>query len=246
MVKDLTVIPAIDLMAGNCVRLIQGQKTQKTIYSNDPVEVARRWEAAGAEIIHIVDLDGAFQGTPQNLDVVKRIRQNVKARIQFGGGLRDLEHVAKVLHLGIDRVVLGTKAYESPEFLRTLVAQYGEKIAVGIDAREGKVAVKGWQELEADDAVSYAGRVASSGVYTIIYTDIKCDGMLVGPNLAGIDALAQQVQCSVIASGGISSIDDMLAIGHLNRPNITGVIVGKALYSGRIRLEEAISAIETL
>ena len=122
MVKNLTVIPAIDLMAGNCVRLIQGQKTQKTIYSNDPVEVARRWEAAGAEIIHIVDLDGAFQGTPQNLDVVKKIRQNVKVRIQFGGGLRDLEHITRVLHLGIDRVVLGTKAYESPVLLRTVVA----------------------------------------------------------------------------------------------------------------------------
>jgi phosphoribosylformimino-5-aminoimidazole carboxamide ribotide isomerase len=246
MAHRLMIIPAIDLMDGNCVRLSQGRKTEKTIYSKDPVGVAKRWEAAGAETIHIVDLDGAFMGAPQNLDVLKKIRQSIKARIQFGGGLRNPDSVTKVIDLGIDRVVLGTKAYESPGFLQSLISQYGEKIAVGIDAREGKVALKGWQELEADDPISYARRVVSSGVSTIIYTDIRRDGMLTGPNLAGIDTLARQVSCNVIASGGISSYDDVVAIARLNRPNIAGLIIGKALYSGKIRLEEAISAIDNL
>lgn len=246
MAKAFTVIPAIDLMDGNCVRLIQGEKTQKTIYSKDPVEVALRWEGAGAEIIHIVDLDGAFQGSPQNLDVVKKIRQTVKTYLQFGGGVRKLEYVKQVFNLGIDRVVLGTKAYESPEFLQTVIAQYGERIAVGIDAREGKVAVKGWQEIESDNTVSYARKIVSSGVSTIIYTDIKRDGMLTGPNLVGIDTLARHIRCNLIASGGISSLDDVMAIRRLKRPNITGVIVGKSLYSGKIKLDEALKAIEAL
>lgn len=234
----MIMIPAIDLKDGLCVRLLQGKKEDATVYSDDPAATARRWEACGAELLHIVDLDGAFTGQQKNLESIKRIREAVKMEIEVGGGIRDMERIDVLMSMGINRVILGTVAIEKPELVREASAKYPGGVLVGIDAKNGLVAVKGWVEVTGVQAGELALKMQSYGAAGIIYTDISRDGMMTGPNIEAMKKMAETVTIPVIASGGVSSMADvknLLAVGGL-----WGVITGKALYSGSLDLAEAI------
>lgn len=235
----MKIIPAIDLKEGKCVRLLQGRKEDVTVYSDDPVATARRWASSGAELIHIVDLDGAFSGEQLNIDAVRAIRSGVDVELELGGGIRDLARIDLLIELGIDRVILGTVAAENPDLVRAACEKHPGKIIVGIDAKEGKVAVRGWVEVTDHEAVTFARTVEQQGAAGIVYTDIKRDGMLSGPNVEETRRMASAVKIPVIASGGIRSIEDirnLLAAG-----NIWGAITGKAIYSGSLDVREAIA-----
>ncbi len=238
----MIIYPAIDIKGGRCVRLTQGRADQETVYFADPAEPARLWRAAGAAWVHVVDLDGAFTGKPQNLDAVRRIAA-LGMKVQLGGGMRDAATVAEALAAGVERVVIGTRACEEPQFLAELVAKNGgARIAVGIDARNGRVATKGWVDTSEKLATDLARQVAALGVQTIIYTDISRDGMLEGPNIAAQRALLAEAPVRVIASGGVSSRSDVEALAKLGaeEPRLDGVIVGKALYEKRVDLADLI------
>lgn len=238
----MTIYPAIDIKAGRCVRLTQGRADQETVYAENPADVAMTFRAAGSGWVHVVDLDGAFQGVPQNLPVVQAIAA-LGMKVQLGGGLRTREAVERALGFGVSRVVIGTRAAESEEFVSELVRSFGEKIAVGIDAKNGQVAVKGWVDTTGLDALTFAGRMESLGVATIIYTDIGTDGMMTGPNLAAQEAMLSAVKCQIIASGGVSRRDDVVALAALGRrfANLNGVIVGKAIYEQRVDLADLLT-----
>lgn len=238
MNKPFLIYPAIDLKDGKVVRLQQGRADAETVYSNDPAAVARRWACDGARWLHVVDLDGAFTGEPRNWDRVRAILGAVQIPVQLGGGLRTREQVASALAMGARRVVVGTKACESPEFVSALVKEFGNRIAVGVDARDEFVAVKGWVEKTRWTAVEFVQRIDQLGVGTIIFTDVSTDGMLRGPNIAAISAVCAAVQCDVIASGGVSQTEDVsrLRVVSVEHPNLVGVIIGKALYDGRVTL----------
>ena len=239
-----TIYPAIDLKGGRCVRLTQGRADAATIYRENPAEVAGEFTAAGAAWIHVVDLDGAFTGAPQNAAAVAGIVK-VAPRVQLGGGLRTREAVAAALATGVSRVVIGTKAWADEAFLREVVQAHGDKIAVGIDARDGFVTIKGWVEKTATRAVELAKKAEALGVRTIIYTDIATDGMLVGPNFAALTELLGAVRCRVIASGGVSKLEDITKLAVLAKryAHLDGVIVGKAIYEGRVNVAEALKAV---
>lgn len=240
----MTIYPAIDLKNGRVVRLLQGRADRETVYFENPVIPAKLWKEAGAEWLHIVDLDGAFTGQPRNWDVVEKVVE-LGLKVQLGGGLRDVESVRNAINRGVDRVVIGTKAVDGEDFIKELVDLFGEKIAVGIDAKQGKVAVRGWVSTTDVSALDLATKAAELGVQTIIYTDISRDGMLSGPNFEGQMALAKAVPCNIIASGGVSTTEDVIRFGELNReqPNLSGCIVGKALYEKRVDLEKAFAAL---
>ena len=233
----MTVYPAIDIKGGCCVRLTQGRADRETVYTDDPASAALRFRGAGAMWVHVVDLDGAFEGEPRNLKAVGRILA-LGLRVQLGGGLRSREAVQRVLDLGVARIVIGTRAAESEAFIAELVAAFGDKIAVGIDAKDGRVAVKGWVDTTATGAVDLARRMDALGVRTLIHTDISTDGMLTGPNFAAQEAMLEAVKCRVIASGGVSRREDFMRYLEMKkrRPNLDGVIVGKALYEGQVDL----------
>lgn len=231
------VIPAIDLKEGKCVRLLQGQADQVTVYSDDPVAVAKRWESEGAGLIHVVDLDGAFTGELKNLEWVTRICGAVKCRVQMGGGLRTQDSVERALGSGVKHVVLGTKALSEP-FLDRMLAWHGESIIVGIDAHDGMVAIKGWTQKSGLDAFEFARKVGSMGANRIIFTDVKTDGMMSGPPLASIGRICVSFNGKVIASGGVGNAADVRAVQGLNQPNLEGIIVGKALYEGKLSLKD--------
>src|SRR5690625_2885380 len=237
----MLIFPAIDLLRGRCVRLLQGRSDAETSYFVDPAEAARLWKEGGAEWIHVVDLVGAFGGTPRNWEGIQKIA-SVGTKIQMGGGIRSEETIEKALEAGVDRVILGTKAFESEEFIRRIVDRFGEKIAVGIDAKGGKVAIKGWVDTTDLTALDLAKRVADIGVQTIIYTDISTDGMLRGPNIEGQKEMLETVNCNVIASGGVATRDDIIRLKELeaDHPNLLGVIVGKALYEGKVELDDLV------
>lgn len=235
----MLIIPAIDLIEGKCVRLEQGDYAKKTVYSGDPVKVAEEFAAAGAELIHIVDLDGARAGSPQNLDVVKAIARTVPAAVEYGGGLRDLAAVEAAFAAGAERVVLGTVVLDVPAWFLKAVSRYGERIVVGIDAREGKVAVKGWRETTDVSALDLALRIKELGIQEIIYTDIARDGMLKGPNLNALQGLGR-AQLKIVASGGGSSLADIENLKRLRSFGVYAAIIGKALYTNQIDLAEAI------
>lgn len=242
--QSLTLLPAIDLMDGKCVRLSQGKADQRTNYSEDPVGVARGFQEQGAEWIHLVDLDGAFQGTSKNLDSVKRIREALSINLELGGGVRDAEAVARLIELGIDRVVIGTWAARKPDEMGDLVRAYGEAISVGIDAKDGMVAVKGWTEQTNLTAENFAQTLSEQGVKTVNATDIATDGMMTGPATEFLTRLAKHVPAmNFIASGGIRSIEDLAAVRALGIPNITGVIVGRALYTGELTVADGVVAL---
>jgi len=234
------IYPAIDLKGGKVVRLRQGLADEVTVYGDDPVAVACQWVNAGARWLHVVDLDGAFAGAPRNTESVQTILEAVNIPVQLGGGLRTRQQVANALDLGVSRCVVGTKACDSPEFVGELVREFGYRIAVGIDARDGFVAVKGWVEKTTLPAVEFAQQVDRLGVQTIIFTDVSTDGMLTGPNFAAIEKVCGAVKCNVIASGGVSHAGDVRRLRELERPNLAGVIIGKALYDGRVDLRELV------
>ncbi|HJU92416.1 MAG TPA: 1-(5-phosphoribosyl)-5-[(5-phosphoribosylamino)methylideneamino]imidazole-4-carboxamide isomerase [Pyrinomonadaceae bacterium] len=239
----MIVIPAIDLRNGRCVRLMQGRKTDLTVYNDDPVAVAKEFASEGAEMIHVVDLDGAFSETDSpNRTVVKRMLETVDVPIEFGGGVRSVENAQLLVTEGVARVVLGTVAAESPDSLKEFVDRFSSKICVGIDARDGRVMSRGWETLTTLDAVSLARSVASCGIERIIYTDIARDGTLVGPNIEQTLAVVRAANVRVTASGGVSSLDDIKRLRDADDSRLDGVIVGKALYEGKFKLEEAILA----
>lgn len=232
----MIIIPAIDLKSGKCVRLTQGQKEAETVFSDNPVDVAKSWEDQGADYLHVVDLDGAFEGVPQNLTLVEQIVKQTKIPIEFGGGLRTTRSIKTMLDLGVDRVIVGTKAIDSPSWVDKLCKTFSGRIAVGIDAKNGKVAVKGWTSLCEWTAVDFAREIEKASPCAIIFTDISKDGMLQGPNTSSLKELLMVVKTPIIASGGISSLKDIETLSHLP---IAGMIIGKALYTGRIKLSEA-------
>jgi phosphoribosylformimino-5-aminoimidazole carboxamide ribotide isomerase len=235
----VTIYPAIDIKGGRCVRLTQGRADAETVYAEDPVSVAEDFMAAGSTWVHVVDLDGAFSGEPGNLGVVERIA-GLGLKVQLGGGLRTRASVDRALSLGIARVVIGTRAAESDAFISELVGAYGNRIAVGIDAKGGKVAVKGWVDTTALSALDMARRMDALGVSTLIHTDVGTDGMLTGPNLEAQDAMLAAVGAHVIASGGVSRREDVTRLVEMRkrRANLDGVIVGKAIYEGRVVLRD--------
>jgi len=231
----MIIYPAIDLLGGKCVRLTQGRYEDSTIYGENPTEVAKKWQAEGAEFLHLVDLDGAKIGRPVNIEVIKEILKNVSIPVQLGGGIRMLEHIDTLISAGISRVILGTSAVKNKQLVIDAVAKYGNKIAVGIDAKDGFVAISGWEEVSEFKAVDFAKIIEQCGVKTIIYTDIATDGMLSGPNLNAMKEMTESVEIDVIASGGVANADD---IKNLKPTNVSGVIVGRALYTGDVTLGE--------
>jgi phosphoribosylformimino-5-aminoimidazole carboxamide ribotide isomerase len=239
----MIVIPAIDLRSGRCVRLMQGRKSDVTVYNDDPVSVANEFASAGAEIIHVVDLDGAFSETDSpNRAVVKRMLESIHVPIEFGGGVRSLDDAQVLADEGIARIVLGTVAAESPDQLKEFVERFTSRICVAIDARDGRVMSRGWEKPTALDAVDLARFIASCGVERIIYTDIARDGTLVGPNVEQTLSVVRAADVRVTASGGVSSLDDIRRLRDADDSRLDSVIVGKALYEGKFKLEEAIRA----
>lgn len=242
----MIVFPAIDLRGGRCVRLLQGRAEAETVYSDDPGGTARRFKAAGAGWVHVVDLDGAFSGERANAAALRAI-VGAGLRVQFGGGLRDEAAVVAVLEAGVSRAVIGTRALGSPDFVAALVRAHGERIAVGVDARSGRVAVKGWVETTATLALDLARRMEEAGVRTLIYTDIATDGMGTGPNLPALEAMLAAVSCDIIASGGVATLAHIEALAQLAKRhrNLAGVITGKAIYERTLDLGEALRAVAT-
>ncbi|MBI3397943.1 MAG: 1-(5-phosphoribosyl)-5-[(5-phosphoribosylamino)methylideneamino]imidazole-4-carboxamide isomerase [Deltaproteobacteria bacterium] len=240
----MLIIPAIDIKNGKCVRLTQGRMNAETVYSENPVEIAKRWEERGARLIHLVDLDGAIEGIPKNQDIIKKVVKSIKTDVEIGGGIRNVETIKTYLGIqGVQRVIIGTVAQENPDFVEKMCTMFSGSIAVGIDAKDGMVATRGWIKVTQDKAVDLAKRLEGLGVSCIIYTDISRDGMLTGPNVKAAKAMAHAVNIPVIASGGMSSVKD---IEGFKSVKLEGIIIGKALYTGAIDLKEAIEAAEAL
>lgn len=235
----MVIFPAIDIKNGKCVRLLQGRAEDETIYGNDPVEMALSWEKQGGEYLHVVDLDGAFDGQSPNEETVKSMAKAVSIPIQLGGGIRSMDKIQRLLEdYGIQRVILGTAAIENTELLQRAVDKFGERIVVGIDASKGKAAIKGWVQKTDISAVDLGRRVKDIGVNTVIYTDISKDGMLSGPNKQETKEMIDKTGLNIIASGGITDLDDLRQMKGIGA---AGAIVGKALYTGAIRLSDALS-----
>ena len=238
----MLIIPAIDLKDGQCVRLYQGDYRQVTVYDADPAAVARRWQAAGARWLHLVDLDGAAAGAPQNLAAIKAIAGAVSIPLEVGGGVRDVATLGEVLALGVARVVLGTAAVEDPDLVRAACRKWGGRVVVGIDARDGLVATRGWLATTNVPALALALQMVELGVRRFIYTDIARDGTLTQPNYAEVAKLVQSVPAPVISSGGVASLEHLRCLGTLG---VEGAIIGKAIYSGDVDLAAAIAALQT-
>jgi len=239
-----TIFPAIDLKNGKCVRLRQGRADDETVYGDDPAAQAVAWEKAGAEELHVVDLDGAFRGAPAQLELVRAMVAAVKIPVEIGGGIRTDADAEEALSTGVARVILGTRALAHPEALGELAVRYGKRLAIGIDARDGFVQGAGWTETSGVKAANLAALCAKAGVRRIIYTDTATDGMLRGPNFAAVAEAcdAAGAMCEVVASGGISSAEDIRRLKALGKPNLVGAIVGKALYDGVATLPDLLSA----
>jgi phosphoribosylformimino-5-aminoimidazole carboxamide ribotide isomerase len=236
----MLLIPAIDLKDGKCVRLRQGRMEDETIFADDPMEMAQRWVDAGARRLHLIDLNGAFAGRPVNADVIRRIAEAFpEVPIQVGGGIRDEDTVQLYLDAGVQYVIIGTKAVSAPHFVNDLCLEFPGHIIVGLDAREGKVAIDGWSKLSHHDVIDLAQRFERDGVEAIVYTDIGRDGMMEGVNVEATAKLAGGISIPVIASGGISSVDDIKALLAVADEGIMGAIIGRALYEGSIDLVEA-------
>ncbi|MBQ6005542.1 MAG: 1-(5-phosphoribosyl)-5-[Selenomonadaceae bacterium] len=237
----MIIFPAIDLRGGKCVRLIQGDFDKETVYSDDPQATALKWQNLGAKFLHVVDLDGARAGSPQNIDAIKKILAAIKIPIEVGGGIRTLNDAEKLLNLGVRRVILGSVAVENISLVEAAAKKFGDKIVVGIDARNGFVATHGWEKSSAVKADELAKKIVAAGVKTIIYTDISKDGMLSGVNAETFAELQKFSGAEIIASGGVKSIEDIRA---LKAAKISGVIVGKAIYTGALDLKSAIEIAE--
>ena len=240
----MIVIPAIDLKDGKCVRLQQGDFNRVTIYSDNPGETATRWQSGGAERIHVVDLDGSLAGSPRNFHSIREIVKAVTIPVQVGGGIRSMDTIEQLFDAGVSRVILGTAALKQRQFVIDACTRFTGNIIIGIDAKDGLVAVEGWTETSGTSAVDVARMYQPYGPEAIIYTDISRDGMGTGINLKSTRELAESISIPVIASGGVSGIRDLLELKKIEKYGITGVIVGKALYSGALSIEEAVSAVK--
>ncbi len=233
----MILLPAIDLMSGEVVRLKQGKADQKTIYSNDPAAFARRWQEEGGDYLHIVDLDAAFSGELRNIESVRAITSAITIPCELGGGMRTEAAIRQAIEAGVARVIIGTRAAESLDFVRDMAREFGgERIAVGIDAKDGVVSVKGWTEMSAMTALDLARKAEDAGAGTIIYTDIATDGMMQGPNFGEMEIMLRALHCQLIASGGVSSAADVARLGKM--AGLYGCIIGKALYDGAIDLRQ--------
>ncbi|MGI6434396.1 MAG: 1-(5-phosphoribosyl)-5-[(5-phosphoribosylamino)methylideneamino]imidazole-4-carboxamide isomerase [Syntrophomonadaceae bacterium] len=238
----MMIYPAIDLKDGQCVRLVEGRADQKTVYSSQPAQVALDFQATGARYLHIVDLDGAFRGIPQNGAAIQAIAAAIDIPFQVGGGLRSLEDVKRTLALGAERVIIGTRAVTSPDFVKELLASFGpDQILLGLDARDGKVAVQGWVEVSSLEAVEFGRYMYSLGIRTAVYTDISRDGRLSGPNIEAVKTMLEKTGLRIIASGGVTTLDNIRELKALEPAGIDGAIVGKALYDGKMDLSKALA-----
>lgn len=237
----MRIYPAIDIKDGNCVRLLQGRFSDLTVYGDNPTEMAKKWESLGGEYIHVVDLDGALKGQGVNAKVIKSICKHVNVPVQTGGGIRTMEDIENKLACGISRVIIGTKAVRDADFVKRAVDKYGDKIVIGIDAKNSMVAIEGWEEVSEFKAVDFAKKMENIGVKTIVYTDIATDGTLQGPNLDAMAEMAKETNLDVIASGGVGSLEH---IKTLVPTGVEGVIVGRALYTGNVDLAEAIKTVK--
>ncbi len=233
----MRIYPAIDIKDGNCVRLLQGRFSDVTVYGNSPADMAQKWESLGGEFIHVVDLDGALKGSGVNAKAIEEICSRVSVPVQTGGGIRTMEDIEARLNCGINRVIIGTKAVSDADFVKKAVEKYGEKIVIGIDAKDGMVAIEGWEKTSDFTAVEFAKKMVDLGVKTIVYTDIATDGTLAGPNVEAMREMAAAVDADIIASGGVGSLEHILALADTG---VEGVIVGKALYTEKVNLTEAI------
>lgn len=238
----MIIFPAIDIRGGRCVRLTEGRFDQETVFADNPADMARRWQSEGAQFLHIVDLDGALAGEPVNMKAIKEILQQVTIPVQLGGGIRSLAVIEEMLTIGITRVIVGSIAVRQPELVKAACERFGDKIVVGIDARDGVVAVDGWGASGNVSAEELAVRMAAAGVRRIIYTDISRDGTLAGVNVPATASLAEKTGIPVIASGGVSGMPDITALKQAAGSGIEGVIIGKAIYTGALRLTEALAA----
>ncbi len=237
----MIVIPAVDIKDGRCVRLLQGRMDAETVFSEDPSEMARQWADQGAELIHVVDLDGAIKKRPRNLAAIEKIVKSLRVPIQVGGGIRDIDTVRLYLDSGVAKVVIGSGAINNPEMVLAACREFPERIVLGIDARNGLVAIEGWTETTDVSAIDLAKQFEGGGLSAINFTDIARDGMRTGPNIPAIRNFAQAVDIPVVASGGVSAIEDIKALADIQNPGITGVIIGRALYEGDLHLPEAIA-----
>jgi len=236
----MIIYPAVDIRDGRCVRLRQGSYSDMTVYGDDPVAMALKWQDAGSQYLHVVDLDGARGQGKNNRDIIGRMVKALGIPVQTGGGIRTMADIDEVLSLGAARVILGTSAVRDPGLVEEAVSKYGSRIAVGIDAKKGLVAIEGWEQTSRYTAIEFARHMEKLGVKTIIYTDIATDGMLTGPNLEAMIEMQQAVSMEVIASGGVSSIDDLV---RLKQTGVAGAIVGKAIYTGAVDLKEALKKV---
>lgn len=237
----MIIYPAIDLKDGQCVRLVQGRAEEKTVYSHNPASVARSFQEQGAAFLHVVDLDGAFKGQPANLEAIRAIAGAISIPFQVGGGLRTRENVVSLLEAGANRVIIGTRAVKSPEFIAELMAEFGSgRIVLGIDARDGMVATEGWVETSTLKATELGRRMKELGIMNAVYTDVSRDGLLQGPNLDSIREMALETGLKIIASGGVSSLDNIRQLKDMEDLGVSGAIIGKALYEGKIILSEAL------
>jgi phosphoribosylformimino-5-aminoimidazole carboxamide ribotide isomerase len=233
----MNIIPAIDLIGGKAVRLVKGDYARVTVYSDTPVAVAKQFEAAGAEYLHLVDLDGAKDGTTANFETIKNIVDNTNLSVDVGGGIRDIGRVEKYVRIGVDRVIIGTAAVTDPDFLEEAVKRFGDKIVVGVDIKDGYVAIKGWTETSQITCFDFCRKLEDMGVKTVVCTDIAKDGMMSGTNLELYREMSEKFALNIIASGGVSSLEDVRALSNMN---IFGAILGKALYTGAVELTKAI------
>ncbi|NVM23227.1 MAG: 1-(5-phosphoribosyl)-5-[(5-phosphoribosylamino)methylideneamino]imidazole-4-carboxamide isomerase [Desulfobacterales bacterium] len=236
----MLIIPAVDIKEGRCVRLLQGRKDSETVFSDDPSAMAARWEAEGAEIVHVVDLDAAFQKSPRNVESIERIVNKLRIPIQLGGGIRAMETIAMYLDLGVAWVILGTEAIRNPGLVKEACRTYPGKIMVGVDARRGMAAIDGWTQTTRQEAIKVAKGFEGYGLAGIIFTDIDKDGMQTGPNIEQTERMAKSVSIPIIASGGVSDINDIKALLTLEQFGVKGVITGRALYAGSLKLKQAL------
>ncbi len=235
----MLVIPSIDLKSGCVVRLTKGRYFEK-VYSKSPLSIAEKWHKEGAKLLHIVDLDGALRGELKNLDILREILRKINIKVQFGGGIRDIREIKELVNLGVERVILGTKAIEDENFLRKVIKGFGRKIAVSVDERKNRIAIRGWRRTLNYDCIEFIKRLESLGLETIIYTDTLRDGTLKGPNIKKIKGILENVNIPLIVSGGMSSLEDIKSLKELEDKGLEGVVVGKALYEEKFSLREAI------
>jgi len=241
----MIIYPAIDLKDGQCVRLVQGRKEDKTVYSDTPGNLAVSFQEQGAQYLHVVDLDGAFEGGPRNLKAIKEIASSISIPFQVGGGLRTKEDVERLLGVGASRVIIGTRAVKNPAFIEKLLASFGpDKIVLGIDAKDGMVAIEGWVEKSSLQALEFGKTMHKMGVETAVFTDVSRDGLLQGPNLISIEEMARGSGLKIIASGGVSTVENLKALKNIEDLGVNGAIIGKALYEGKISISEALNAVK--